>query len=116
MPRYMLGLYQPDGPVPPPDALAKIMQAVDAVNRELRAAGAWVLAGGLHPASAARVVRLQGASLVTSDGPYHAPADEHLGGFTLVEAPDLEAALAWAHKLARATTLPIEVRELRERS
>ena len=115
MPRYLLALYQPDGPVPPPDVLAKIMQDVDAVNRELRAAGAWVLAGGLHPASAARVVRPVGASVATSDGPY-ARGDEHLGGFTLLEAPDLEAALAWARKLARATTLPIEVRELRERS
>jgi hypothetical protein len=101
--------------VPAPDALAKIMQEVDAVNRDLRAAGAWILSGGLQPASAARVARLQGSSVVVSDGPY-ARTDEHLGGFTLIEAPDLEAALGWARRLARATTLPIEVRELRERS
>jgi hypothetical protein len=85
------------------------MRDVDAVSQELRAAGAWVFAGGLHPASTATVVRVQGGEVLMTDGPF-TEGKEHLGGFTVIEAPDLDAALEWGRRYARATTLPIEVR------
>lgn len=109
MTQYLLSVYQPTGDQPPAAELAKIMAAVDAVDRELRAAGAWVFAGGLHPPGTATVVQARDGELITTDGPF-TEGKEHLGGFTVVEAPDLDAALRWAGKFARATTLPIEVR------
>ncbi len=109
MKQYLLSIYQPDGPTPPPEVLEKVMRDLDALNRELRAAGAWVFAGGLHPPSTATVVRLQGGDVLMTDGPF-TEGKEHIGGFTIVKAPDLDAALEWGRKLARATTLPIEVR------
>ena len=109
MKHYLLSIYQPDGPTPPPEVLDKVMRDLDALNRELRAAGAWVFAGGLHPPSTATVVRLQGGDVLMTDGPF-TEGKEHIGGFTIVKAPDLDAALEWGRKLARATTLPIEVR------
>jgi hypothetical protein len=87
------------------------MRDVEAVNAELRAAGAWVFAGGLHPPSTATVVALKDNEVLTTDGPY-IEGKEHIGGLTIIQAPDLDAALEWGRKLARAITLPIEVRPL----
>ena len=109
MAQYLLTIYQPDGEAPPPEFLEPIMRDLDAVNREMREAGAWVFTGGLHPQSTATVVRLEDDALLTTDGPF-AEAKEHLGGLWVIAAPDLDAALGWARKAARATTLPIEVR------
>jgi hypothetical protein len=93
--------------------LEKVMRALDALHSELKAAGAWVFAAGLHQASTARVVRLQDGKVLTTDGPF-AEGKEHIGGFMVVKAPDLDSALEWAVKLTRATTLPIEVRPLQD--
>ncbi len=113
MKQYLLSVYQPDGPAPPPEVLEPIMAELDALNAELKQARAWVFAGGLHPPSTATVVRVaDGAALVT-DGPF-AEVKEHLGGFTIVRAPDLDAALEWGRRLAEATTLPIEVRPFQD--
>jgi hypothetical protein len=112
---YLLAIYQPDSDPPPPEFLEPIMRDVEAVNAELRAAGAWVFAGGLHPSSTATVVRLTDDEVLTTDGPY-VEGKEHLGGFTVIQAPDLDAALEWGRKLARATTLPIEVTPMRDGS
>ena len=109
MRQYLLSVYQPDGPVPPPEALERISANLDALNNELREAGAWVFAGGLHPPSTATVVRVKDGEVLTTDGPF-AEGKEHIGGFTIVRAPDLDAALEWGRRLAEATTLPIEVR------
>jgi hypothetical protein len=109
MTQYLLSVYQPEGPAPPAEAMAEIARDLDTLNRELEAAGAWVFAGGLHPPSTATVVRARDGAVLTTDGPY-AEGKEHIGGFTIVKAPDLDAALAWAGKLSQATTLPIEVR------
>jgi hypothetical protein len=109
MPRYLLSVYQPDGPAPPSEQLDAIMRDLDVLNQELKAAGAWVFAGGLHPPSTATVLRPDGDDVLTVDGPF-AESKEHLGGFTIVDAPDLDAALGWGAKLMRATGLPIEVR------
>ncbi|MGH3795379.1 MAG: YciI family protein [Pseudonocardiaceae bacterium] len=111
MTQYLLSIYQPDGDPPPSEVLDPIMRDVEAVNAELRAAGAWVFAGGLHPPGTATVVRLKGEEVLTIDGPY-IEGKEHIGGFTIIQAPDLDAALEWGRKFARATTLPIEVRPL----
>jgi hypothetical protein len=89
------------------------MRDVAALNRELRAAGAWVFDAGLHPPSTATVVRLQDGDVLTTDGPF-AEGKEHIGGFIVIKASDLDSALEWGGKLSRATTLPIEVRPLRE--
>ncbi|HSN34760.1 MAG TPA: YciI family protein [Arthrobacter sp.] len=113
MAQYLLSVYQPVGPAPAPEFLEPIMRDVEAVNGEMQAAGAWVFAAGLHPAEAATVVRQQGTEVLITDGPF-AEAKEHLGGFTVIEAADLDAALGWAEKLARATTLPIEVRPVQQ--
>ena len=109
MPQYLLSIYQPDGDPPPSVDLDRIMRDVAAVRDEMKAAGAWVFSDGLHPASTATVVRAQGDEFLTTDGPY-VEGKEHVGGFTIVDAPDLDAALEWARKSARATTLPVEVR------
>jgi hypothetical protein len=76
-------------------------------------AGAWVFSAGLSPSSSATVVQLKDGEVLTIDGPY-SEGKEHIGGFSIVKAPDLDAALEWGRKLARATTLPIEVRPFRE--
>jgi hypothetical protein len=112
MPQYLLSIYQPDGPAPEPEVLEPIMRDLEAVNQELRDAGAWVFSGGLYEASTATVARLSGAEVLITDGPY-LEGKEHLGGFTVINAPDLDAAPVWGRKLAKAITLPIEVRPLR---
>jgi hypothetical protein len=111
MKHYLMSIVQPDGPPPPPEALAKIMRDVDAVIGEMKTAGAWVFSGGLHPPSSATVVRAsgEGDALMIVDGPF-AEGKEHVGGVCIVRAPDLDAALEWTRKVARATTLPIELR------
>lgn len=111
MTRYLLSVYQPDGPVPDPEVLAAIGKDLDAFDQEIRAAGAWVFSGGLHPAHSATVVRVQDDDALITDGPY-VEGKEHVGGLTIVDADDLDAALGWARKLAAATTLPIEVRPI----
>ena len=109
MKQYLLSIYQPDGPVPPPEVLGKVMQDLEVLNREMKAAGAWVFTVGLHPPSTATVMKAQAGELLITDGPF-TEAKEHIGGFTIIKAPDLDVALEWGRRLARATTLPIEVR------
>ncbi|GAA1442975.1 YciI family protein [Leifsonia poae] len=109
MTQYLLSVYQPDGPVPEPDVLAAIGRDLEDVNNAMRAAGAWVFSNGLLPPSSATVLRPDGDDVLMTDGPF-AEGKEHLGGFTIVEAPDLDAALEWGRRVAIASTLPIEVR------
>jgi hypothetical protein len=107
---YLLSVVQPTGGQPPaPDELAEIMRNVEAVNDELRAAGAWVFAGGLHGPETATLLRPKDGDVLITDGPY-AEGKEYLGGISLIRAADLDEAMAWAKKVALATTLPIEVR------
>ncbi|GGS76459.1 hypothetical protein GCM10010156_39060 [Planobispora rosea] len=109
MKQYLLNIYQPDGGTPPPDFLERVMRDLDALNQEIKAAGAWVFAGGLHPPSTATVVRARDGETLMTDGPY-TEGKEHIGGFTVIKAPDLDAALEWGRRLSEVTTLPIEVR------
>lgn len=109
MSQYLLSIYQPDGPAPGPEILEPIMRDLAALNSEMQAAGAWVFAAGLYPAESATVLRPGDGGILITDGPF-TEGKEHLGGFTVVEAADLDEALRWGSKLAAATTLPVEVR------
>lgn len=114
MKQYLISMYQPDGPgQPEPEVLQKIMEEIYAIRSELQASGRWVFAGGLHEASATTVVRMQGNEALITDGPY-AEGKEHIGGIIVIRAEDLDDALRWAKRYARATYLPIEVRPFRE--
>jgi hypothetical protein len=112
MTRYLLSVVQPESDPPPSLDLAKIRHDVESLHGEMRAAGAWVFSGSLHAPSTATVVRVRDGEELMTDGPF-AEGKEFIGGLTIIEAPDLDAALAWARKAARATTLPIEVRPFR---
>ena len=109
MKMYLLSIYQPDGDPPPPEVLDRVMRDIEVMNRELRAAGSWVFAGGLHEPSTATVVRVRNGEALMTDGPC-VEGKEHIGGFTIIKAADLDVALEWGRRLAQATTLPIEVR------
>jgi hypothetical protein len=104
MKQYVLSIYQPDGPPPPPEALEKVMRDINALIAEAKAKGVWVFNGGLHPPSTATVVRVERGDVLITDGPF-AEAKEHIGGFLIIKAPDLDSALEWARKTAWAVTL-----------
>jgi hypothetical protein len=109
MKQYLISMYQPDGELPPPEFLAKVMAEIGAIRTELQEAGAWVFGAGLHAPSTATVLRAKDGDVLITDGPF-TEGKEHLGGVTIIKAPDLDAALAWARRYALVTTLPIEVR------
>jgi hypothetical protein len=109
MTHYLLSVVQPEGTPPAAPVLEKIMADIAVFHQELKAAGAWVFSGGLHSPSTATVIRYQDGQALMTDGPF-AEGKEYIGGLVIIEAPDLDAALAWGRKAARATTLPIEVR------
>jgi hypothetical protein len=114
MKQYLLSIYQPDGPAPAPEVLDPIMKNLAALDDELRAAGAWVFSAGLHPPESATVLRADGDDVLFTDGPF-TESKEHLGGFTVIQADDLDEALGWGRKLAAILhPLSIEVRPLSE--
>ena len=109
MKQYLISIYQPDGPTPAPEVLDRIGAELDVIRAELRDQGAWVFSGGLHAPSTATVLRPKDGDVLVTDGPF-AEGKEHLGGFTILKAPDLDAALAWGRRYAHVIGLPIEVR------
>lgn len=109
MAHYLLSIYQPDGAPPPAEVLDPIMAKLAELNREMQEAGVWVFAAGLHPPSTATVLNAKDGDVLMTDGPY-LEGKEHIGGFTVIEAADLDAALVWGRRLAEIVTLPIEVR------
>jgi hypothetical protein len=110
MPRYLLSVVTPtDGTPPAPEELEAIMKNVETLHREMVEAGAWVFSGGLEAPGTATVVRPQDGDLLVTDGPF-VEAKEYVGGISVVDAPDLDAALEWGRRSARAIGLPIEVR------
>ena len=111
MRQYLLSIYQPDGDPPPSIDLERVMTELHALEGEMRSAGVWVFSNGLHPPSSSTVVRAKNGEVLMTDGPY-IEGKEHLGGFTIVEAPDLDAAIPWARRITEITTLPVEVRPL----
>lgn len=114
MKQYLLSVcYPAGGTQPPPEALQRIMRDVTAVQKEMQTAGAWIFSGGLTAPGSATVLRHQGGDVITTDGPF-IESKEQIGGITILKAPDLDAALAWGRKLARAIGTPIEVRPFME--
>jgi hypothetical protein len=114
MTQYMLSVHTVEGE-PRPQVTDEEMQRswkeIQALNEEMKSAGAWVFSARLHEPGAATVVRSSGGEVLTTDGPF-AESKEHLGGFYIIEAKDLDAALAWASKATAAVGRPIEVRPL----
>jgi hypothetical protein len=90
-----------------------IFEAVDTFNQKLKAEGAWVFAGGLQPVETTTTVDNTGAEMIVSDGPY-VESKEWLGGFWVIEAPDLDAALAWAAEGSKACAGRVEVRPFQD--
>ena len=110
MPRYLMTVVEPStGPGLEPGARDQIMKDVDAGHRAMEDAGIWVFGGGLHPPATATTLRPADDEILTVDGPF-IEGKEHIGGFSVIDVPDLDTALEWGRRLVRATTIPIEVR------
>jgi len=116
MSQYLLSTYTVEGEVSgaptTPEEMQTFMERVIALETEMDASGTFVFGGALHGPDAATVVRVSDGSVVMTDGPF-AESKEHIGGFYIINADDLDAALAWADKAADATNHPIEVRPFR---
>jgi hypothetical protein len=115
MTQYLLSVHSVEGEVGDPMTDEEMQQSwkqVQVLNEEMKSAGAWVFGGALHEPDTATVVRISESEVLTTDGPF-AESKEHLGGFYIIEADDLDAALAWASKATAAVRKPIEVRPFR---
>jgi hypothetical protein len=114
MTQYLLAVHHsPAAPPPPPEDMQTAFRQVDQFNEELKAAGAWVFGGGLHAPEIATVVRVEAGEAIITDGPF-AETKEQLGGFWIITAPDLDAALEWAAKGSAACMGPVEVRPFQD--
>ena len=114
MTQYLLSVYMVEGtPLPTEEAMQKAYADVDAFNEKVKAHGAWVFGGGLHPADTATVVAAQSGDVLVTDGPF-AEAKEQLGGFWIITAPDLDTALKWAAEGSVACGAPVEVRPFQD--
>lgn len=110
MTQYMLAVWYPgDAVAPSPDELERITRDVEAIHQALEVEGSWVFGGGLHDPTTATVVESRGGRPITTDGPF-VETKEALGGFSVIDVTDLDAALKWAERMSEATTCPIEVR------
>ena len=115
MAQYLLSVHSIEGEADPQMTEEEMQQSwkeMQALNEEMRSAGAWVFGGALHGPDTATVVSVSGGEVVTTDGPF-AESKEHLGGFYIVEADDLDTALEWASKTTAIVKKPIEVRPFR---
>ena len=111
MTQYLLSVHSVDGEVGDPMTDEEMQQSwkqIQLLNQELKAAGAWVFGGALDEPDTATVVRISDGEVLTTDGPF-VEAREHLGGFYIIVAEDLDAALVWASKATAAVGKPIEV-------
>lgn len=115
MPQYMLSVHHsPSAPPPSEQDMQKAFEQVDRVNAEMQETGTWVFGGGLHSPEIATVVDSRDTdNVVITDGPF-AETKEHLGGFWVISAPDLDAALEWATKASAACMGPVEVRPFQD--
>ena len=110
MSQYMLSVHHDYGTeFPPMEEMQPVFEAVDRFNQKLQSEGAWVFAGGLKPIEQTTTVDATGDTPIVTDGPY-AESKEYLGGFWVIEAPDLDAALAWAKEGSAACAGKVEVR------
>jgi len=109
MTQYLVAIHHPDDYVPSLEDDA-MHRDIDVLNEEMIAAGVRIFVGGLRPASSARSLRAQpGGKVLITDGPY-LETKEHIGGFWVLEAADLDEALAWGRKAVVACRAPVEVR------
>jgi hypothetical protein len=110
MGQYLLSVWHDGTPFPTdPEYMEKAFRQVDAFNAEVQSAGAWVFGGGLQMPDSATVVRAADGTMSMTDGPF-AESKEFIGGFWIIEAPDLDVALEWARKGSEACMGPVEVR------
>jgi hypothetical protein len=113
MTRYLLSVHSAKaGEVREPMTEEQMRQShvrLGEIEREMATAGAWVFSGRLHEPDTATVVRVSDGELLTTDGPFTESKD-HLGGFYVIDAADLDAALGWAAKVTGCIRVPIEVR------
>jgi len=115
MPQYLLSVHSVEGETREPMTDEEMQQSwkqMQTLNEEMKSAGAWLFGGALHDPETATVVRISDGEVLTTDGPF-AESKEHLGGFYIVEADNLDAALAWASKTSAIVRKPIEVRPFR---
>ena len=117
MSQYLLSTYASEGGVPEgapatPEDMQEFMQRIVALEAEMDASGTFAFGGALHGHDAATVVRDNAGDAVLTDGPF-AEAKEHIAGFYIINAADLDEALSWGRKVAAATRHPIEVRPFR---
>ena len=116
MSQYLLSTYAVEGAVPgaptTPEEMQAFMQRVVALEDDMEASGTFVFGGALHDPEAATVVCMGDGDLVMTDGPF-VEAKEHIAGFYIINADDLDAALAWARRVVDAINHPIEVRPFR---
>jgi hypothetical protein len=114
MKQYLLSVHMVDGQPPHDPALTQQMFAdVDVFNQRMQDEGRWVFAGGLYPADVATVVRNEGGEVVTTDGPF-AESKEHIGGFWVLQAEDLDDVLRLAADASKACHGPVEVRPFQD--
>jgi hypothetical protein len=112
MAQYLLSVHTVEGEAREPiseEEMRRFMERVGVLEEEIKSAGAWVFSGRLHEADTATVVGVSDGEVLTTDGPF-AESKEHLGGFYIIEADDIDAALSWAAKTADCVKRPIEVR------
>jgi hypothetical protein len=110
MTRYLVAIHHPDDYDPAIAEDEAMGRAIDAVNAEMVAAGIRLFVGGLRPVGEARSLRAgPDGEIIVADGPY-LKTGEHVGGFWVLEAADLDEALAWGRKAAIACRAPVEVR------
>jgi hypothetical protein len=115
MTQYLLSVHSVEGEARDPmseEDMRQFMERVGVLEEEMKSAGAWLFGGALHEPDTATVVRMADGEVLTTDGPF-AESKEHLGGFYIIEAENLDAALAWASKTTTAVSKPIEVRPFR---
>ena len=106
---YALNMIQPVGDPPPPEVLDKVMAEIAEIRRDLEREESWVFGRGLHGPEASTMVRARGAEVVATDGPW-TEGKEHIGGITIIQVEDLDAALKVAARFVQVTGLPMEVR------
>ena len=115
MAKYLLSVHSIEGEARDPmteQEMQQFMERVGVLEEEMKSGGAWLFGGALHEPDTATVVRMADGEVLTTDGPF-AESKEHLGGFYIIEADDLDAALGWASKTTAAVSKPIEVRPFR---
>ncbi len=114
MTQYLLSVHYVEGQgATPPEEMQEAFEAVDTFNKKLMESGQWVFGGGLHTPDMSTVVDATGAQTVTTDGPF-SEAKEQIGGFWIIEAADLDAALAIAAEGSAACRGPVEVRPFQD--